>query len=72
MQAEIKLSANQKKFVKSAEKAGLDVDYSYSGRFMYGKTCPAVRVSYLEQWPGNPNKYSIDNMGKGYVIYARS
>jgi hypothetical protein len=63
------LSPNQKKFVRSAEKAGLDV-YSYSGRFMYGKECPAVTV---DRHGGFKTSAQIcwDNMGLQFVAYAR-
>ena len=36
------LTATQKAFVKKALKEGFEVRYSYSGRGMYGRTCPAV------------------------------
>lgn len=65
-----KLSANQKLFVKDAERAGLEVDYSYSGRGMYGKTCPSVNVDRLGEF-GTRAKTQSDSMGLGYVIYAR-
>lgn len=64
-------TTNQKRFIKIAEKSGLEIDYGYSGRGMYGKTCPAVRVDSLSEWEGNPHKFQIDNMGLGYVIYAQ-
>ena len=70
METKIEYSENQKKFIKAAEKAGLEIK-SYSGRGMYGKECPSVHVHDLSEWPGNPHKYQTDNMGKGYVIYAQ-
>lgn len=42
------------KFIKKAEKLGYKV-YQYSGRFMFGRECPAVTVS-------NPNDF-IAEMG---------
>ena len=63
------LSKNQQKFVRDAEEQDLDVYYTYSGRGMYGKTCPAVNVD-------KPNdiatkaKTNMDNMGRGFVIYC--
>ena len=64
-----KLSKNQKKFVADAEKQGFEVDYSYSGRFMFGKLCPAVRCNVGEF--GTQAEINTDNMGLGVVIYAR-
>ena len=68
----MELSKNQQQFVKKAESLGYNVDYSYSGRGMYGKTCPAVRVEYKSDFPGAERKYQVDQMGKGYVFYAQS
>lgn len=59
------------KFIKKATKLGYEV-YQYSGRFMFGRECPAVNVS-------NPNDFiaemgmkglKIDNMGLDYVVYT--
>lgn len=36
------LTPAQKRFVNKAKKEGFEVRYNYSGRFMYGKRCPAV------------------------------
>ncbi len=66
---EKKLSANQKKFVRQAENAGLEVDFGYSGRGMYGETCPAVRVDYSDDFKTTANTCS-DSMGRGIVIYC--
>lgn len=71
MEQTIKHSARQKKFIKAVENAGLEVNFDYSGRGMYGKTCPSVTVSSLADFPGNPYKYEVDNMGLGYVVYAQ-
>lgn len=65
------LSEKQKKFVELCEAEGLEIDYDYSGRGMYGKTCPAVRVDGLDELSFNPNKYCVDNMGRGYVVYCQ-
>jgi hypothetical protein len=62
------LSENQKKFVRAAKKAGLEV-YSYSGRFMYGKKCPAVTVDGPGSF-GTKAKVCWDNMAFQYVVYA--
>lgn len=63
------LSANQRKFVRDAEMQDFEVDYSYSGRFMYGRCCPSVRIRHIGEF-GTKAKVATDNMGLGYVIYA--
>jgi hypothetical protein len=65
------LSDKQKKFVKKVEKLGYEVDYGYSGRGMYGKCCPAVRVQYVSDVPNAERDYNTDQMGKSYVVYCR-
>jgi hypothetical protein len=62
------LTANQKSFVIDAIDQGLEVDFGYSGRFMYGKTCPAVRVDNPDAFY-TPVPTKRDHMGKGVVIY---
>jgi hypothetical protein len=62
------LSENQKKFVRDAKAQGMEVDYSYSGRAMYGKCCPAVRCRIGEF--GTKAIVATDSMGMGVVIYA--
>lgn len=65
------LSKNQKAFVRAAEKQGYEVDYGYSGRGMYGETCPAIRAgSALEFRRPKSASLSMDSMGRGLVIYA--
>jgi hypothetical protein len=68
---ERELTENQKRFVEDALAEGLEVDYDYSGRGMYGKTCPAVRVDRYETFATRAS-YSTDAMGMGKVYYARS
>jgi hypothetical protein len=63
------LSGNQQKFVRAAKRKGLEVYYYYSGRCMFGQTCPAVNVDYLDEFKPRAN-FRTDNMGRGYVIYA--
>ena len=60
------LSFIQKQFVNAAEKKGLAVYYDYSGRYMFGRKCPAVNCK-----PGefSFNHASQDQMGKNIVIY---
>lgn len=65
----MELSDNQKVFVIDAEHQEFKVDHGYSGRNMYGKTCPAVRVDGIGDFR-TMAQYSSDNMGKGYVIYC--
>ncbi len=63
------LTPNQQRFVRDAEDQGFDVDYGYSGRFMYGQTCPAVRVDSVGEF-GTKAATRWDNMGLGFVVYA--
>lgn len=60
------LSDSQKKFVKAAKSAGLKVRYDYSGRFMYGRKCPAV-VCGSGQFGFKGCR--VDNMGLDMVYY---
>ena len=64
------LTENQKQFVKDAQGQGLEVDYTYSGRFMYGDTCPSVVVRSPSEFNTSANT-EWDNMGLNYVVYAR-
>ena len=64
------LNDKQKDFVEKVEADGLEVYYDYSGRGMFGRRCPAVNVDSLSELSFNPNKYSVDNMGKGFVVYC--
>lgn len=67
---ELVLNPRQKAFVKKCEKEGLEIDMSYSGRGMFGRRCPAVRLDSLAEFPGNPHTYSTDQMGLGVVVYC--
>jgi hypothetical protein len=64
------LSENQRQFVREAQAQGIEVDYDYSGRGMFGKTCPAVRVDRITDL-ATKAEVCCDSMGMGYVIYAR-
>ena len=64
-----KLSDNQKIFVDDAHEQGLKVDYDYSGRGMYGKTCPCVVVPNSSSF-NTKARVSQDSMGLDIVIYA--
>ena len=63
------LSKRQAIFVREAETQGLKVDYTYSGRGMYGVECPSVDVEDLASVSfGIPTR--TDTLGTGYVIYV--
>jgi hypothetical protein len=64
------LSINQLRFVKDAYRAGLQVNFNYSGRGMFGGTCPAVVVEDITDFSTIAN-VRTDNMGHDYVVYAR-
>lgn len=64
-------SKKQLKFIDEVhEETGLDIDYLYSGRHMYGDVCPSIVVDNIADF-SHSDKYLIDNMGLGWVIYAR-
>lgn len=63
-------SENQKRFVEDAMSQGYEV-YDYSGRGMFGETCPAITVECLDDLKTTANYYT-DNMGLDYVLYARN
>ena len=64
------MTKNQKQFISDAESQDIEVDMDYSGRGMYGKTCPAVYVA-SEGVFDTTAKYFVDSMGKGVILYAR-
>lgn len=64
------LSENQKLFIRDAEEQGFDVDYTYSGRGMYGKTCPSIIEERDGDRFGTKARISSDNMGRDTVIYC--
>lgn len=61
------LSESQKKFSRKAIKEGFEVDYGYSGRGMFGKLCPAVRLDRSADF--GFKGASSDSMGLGVVVY---
>lgn len=67
-QPDYELTDAQKKFVRKAKKEKFEIDYSYSGRWMYGKKCPAVRC---KQGEFGFRGASSDQMGLGIVVYMR-
>ncbi len=64
-------SQNQLQFIDDAENCGLDIDYGYSGRGMYGDTCPAVRIDHPSEIITKA-KWVMDGMGLGVVVYAQN
>lgn len=67
---ELLYSENQRQFIEDARSNGLEVRYDYSGRVMYGETCPAV---YLDRYENMRTmaKYQTDSLGLGSVAYAQ-
>ena len=65
----MKLTVNQKQFFIEALRSGLDVDFTYSGKHMYGRTCPAVFVDNFHELKTGA-VVCVDNLGLGYVVYA--
>lgn len=63
------LSENQEQFVRDARNAGLEIDFTYSGRGMYGKECPSVVVDDYGKFSTSAETQS-DQMGLSVVIYA--
>lgn len=66
-----KLSDNQIQFCQEAEDEGFDIDYTYSGRGMYGSKCPAVRIGKDDDEFKSSARTQTDGMGMGIVIYAQ-
>jgi len=62
-------------FVRDMEDAGIEVR-TYSGRFMYGKQCPAVacdgnrEVSTQDVMGATKVKLSRDSLGLGTILYV--
>ena len=63
-------SENQLQFIEDAEQTEFDIDYSYSGRGMYGDVCPCIRCDSHNDLKTKANTV-MDSMGKGIVIYAQ-
>lgn len=60
------LSDKQKSFVRKAKKEGFEVNYSYSGRGMFGRKCPSV---VCRRGEFGFKGCSVDNMGLDMVYY---
>ena len=65
--APYELTEKQKAFVRAVEAEGLEVYYTYSGRGMFGRQCPAVNLDGGESFGFRGS--SQDSMGLGTVIY---
>jgi len=67
------LTTQQRAFVQKAIDEGFEdnIRFLYSGRGMYGKTCPAVILHEGETSDFGFKGASSDGMGKGIVIYLR-
>lgn len=63
-------SENQLQFIEDVQNCGLDVRYDYSGRGMYGDSCPSVTVDSFDELTTTA-KWTWDNMGLSYVMYAQ-
>ena len=64
------LTNDQETFVREALEAGLEVDQTYSGRLMKGKTCPSVKVVSLQSFHTKARGAQWDKLGHEYVIYC--
>lgn len=69
-EAGYELSPNQVMFCEEAYRSDLELKFTYSGRGMFGKTCPSVNVDEKEEYEGSA-KYKTDSMGLGFVLYAQ-
>lgn len=70
-EVKVEFSANQKQFIKDAERQGFEVDYDYSGRGMYGRTCPSIIEERGGDKFGTKAKTRQDSMGLDAVVYAQ-
>ena len=66
---ELIYSENQLRFINDAEETSFEIDYTYSGRGMYGDFCPCIRCDSHNDI-NTKAKTKIDSMGLGIVIYA--
>ncbi len=61
------LRPNQIRFCEKAIREGYAIDFSYSGRCMFGSRCPSIVCDSAAEF--GFKGASIDNMGLQYVIY---
>lgn len=64
-------SENQLQFIEDAKEEGLEIDYLYSGRGMFGDVCPSVTVDSHHDLKTKANT-RMDSMGLHVVIYAQN
>jgi hypothetical protein len=69
-EAGYKLSPNQIQFCKDAEECGHDISFDYSGRGMFGDTCPSVTIEDIGDITTTA-KFKQDSMGLDIVVYAQ-
>lgn len=65
------LSENQLRFCIDADEQGFELSYTYSGRGMFGKTCPSVKAENEAELETSA-KTKEDSLGLGIIIYAQS
>jgi len=70
-QAGYSLSDNQLQFCLDADEQGQEVNFNYSGRGMFGKSCPSVVVSDMNDMTTKA-RTRTDSMGLDLVIYAQN
>ena len=64
------LTEKQIQFVRDVIASGLeDKLQAYSGRGMYGRHCPGVRVAHTSELQTKV-RYSQDNLGLDYILYC--
>ena len=68
---ELIYSANQLQFIEDVRNSSVPMDWTYSGRAMYGDVCPSVVVERESQCQTSAKVLS-DNMGLDTVIYAKN
>lgn len=65
------LSKNQALFCNDAIDSGLSIKWTYSGRGMNGRLCPAVVCEQANELQTTA-RVREDSLGRGVVIYAQS
>lgn len=64
------LNENQIKFIQDVIAAGLEGELrTYSGRGMFGQSCPGVVVGHTSELPTTV-RYVTDNMGMNIIMYV--
>ncbi len=70
MEKDWKPSANQMKFINKANEEGY-VIRTYSGRGMFGRSCPGIVVDSPTDFSIGKGKTQLDNMGLSYIVYCQ-